>query len=97
MTAQPLLTTTVGSFPKPPYLLEARRKLARKQTLAAIAVGLRVADAVGFQRGLGFLFQIHEVRHGALHSTMQWRKDNLRRPMQSVLYTSYCNRNKEIG
>jgi len=31
MTAQSLLTTTVGSFPKPPYLLEARRKLARKQ------------------------------------------------------------------
>jgi 5-methyltetrahydropteroyltriglutamate--homocysteine methyltransferase len=31
MTAQVLLTTTVGSFPKPPYLLEARRKHARKQ------------------------------------------------------------------
>ena len=31
MTAQPLLTTTVGSFPKPAYLLEARRKHARKQ------------------------------------------------------------------
>jgi len=27
----PLPTTTVGSFPKPPYLLEARRKVARKQ------------------------------------------------------------------
>lgn len=26
-----LPTTTVGSFPKPPYLLEARRKVARKQ------------------------------------------------------------------
>jgi 5-methyltetrahydropteroyltriglutamate--homocysteine methyltransferase len=31
VTAQPLLTTTVGSFPKPAYLLEARRKHARKQ------------------------------------------------------------------
>lgn len=31
MTTQMLLTTTVGSFPKPPYLLEARRKHARKQ------------------------------------------------------------------
>src|SRR5438132_1542137 len=31
MTTQPLLTTTVGSFPKPPSLLEARRKHARKQ------------------------------------------------------------------
>ncbi|MGI0130477.1 MAG: methionine synthase, partial [Thermoplasmata archaeon] len=26
-----LLTTTVGSFPKPAYILEARRKHARKQ------------------------------------------------------------------
>ena len=34
MTAQILLTTTVGSFPKPPYLLEARRKHARKQWAA---------------------------------------------------------------
>jgi 5-methyltetrahydropteroyltriglutamate--homocysteine methyltransferase len=31
MTEQILPTTTVGSFPKPPYLLEARRKHARKQ------------------------------------------------------------------
>ena len=31
MTEQILLTTTVGSFPKPPYLVEARRKHARKQ------------------------------------------------------------------
>ena len=31
MTAPVLPTTTVGSFPKPPYLLEARRKHARKQ------------------------------------------------------------------
>ncbi len=31
MTAQRLPTTTVGSFPKPPQLLEARRKYARKQ------------------------------------------------------------------
>ncbi len=31
MTNQILLTTTVGSFPKPPYLLESRRKHARKQ------------------------------------------------------------------
>jgi 5-methyltetrahydropteroyltriglutamate--homocysteine methyltransferase len=31
MTSQTLLTTTVGSFPKPPYLVEARRKHARKQ------------------------------------------------------------------
>ena len=38
MTAQILLTTTVGSFPKPPYLLEARRKHARKQ-LAAEELG----------------------------------------------------------
>ena len=30
-----LPTTTVGSFPKPPYLLEARRKVARKQMGAA--------------------------------------------------------------
>jgi len=30
-TEQALPTTTVGSFPKPPYLLEARRKHARKQ------------------------------------------------------------------
>ena len=35
MTTQVLPTTTVGSFPKPPYLLEARRKLARKQIDAA--------------------------------------------------------------
>ena len=35
MTAQILPTTTVGSFPKPPYLLEARRKYARKQLAAA--------------------------------------------------------------
>ncbi len=31
MTTRMLPTTTVGSFPKPPYLLEARRKHARKQ------------------------------------------------------------------
>jgi 5-methyltetrahydropteroyltriglutamate--homocysteine methyltransferase len=31
MTTQVLLTTTVGSFPKPPSLIEARRKHARKQ------------------------------------------------------------------
>jgi 5-methyltetrahydropteroyltriglutamate--homocysteine methyltransferase len=31
MTEQILLTTTVGSFPKPPYLVEARRKHARKR------------------------------------------------------------------
>lgn len=31
MTEPVLLTTTVGSFPKPPYLLEARRKTSRKQ------------------------------------------------------------------
>lgn len=34
MTKQILPTTTVGSFPKPPYLLEARRKHARKQLAA---------------------------------------------------------------
>jgi 5-methyltetrahydropteroyltriglutamate--homocysteine methyltransferase len=33
--ATALPTTTVGSFPKPPYLLEARRKVARKQMAAA--------------------------------------------------------------
>ena len=31
MTGVMLPTTTVGSFPKPPHLLEARRKVARKQ------------------------------------------------------------------
>ncbi len=31
MTTQVLPTTSVGSFPKPPYLLEARRKVSRKQ------------------------------------------------------------------
>ena len=31
MTSQILPTTTVGSFPKPPHLLEARRKVSRKQ------------------------------------------------------------------
>ncbi|MBI4279062.1 MAG: methionine synthase, partial [Armatimonadetes bacterium] len=31
MSMPPLPTTTVGSFPKPPYLLEARRKHLRKQ------------------------------------------------------------------
>ena len=31
MTLPILATTTVGSFPKPPYLLDARRKVARKQ------------------------------------------------------------------
>ncbi len=34
MTPQLLLTTTVGSLPKPPYLLEARRKHSRKQVSA---------------------------------------------------------------
>jgi len=34
MTNQILLTTTVGSFPKPPSLLEARRKHARKLLVA---------------------------------------------------------------
>lgn len=31
MTNSVLLTTSVGSLPKPPYLLEARRKVSRKQ------------------------------------------------------------------
>lgn len=31
MTNSVLLTTSVGSLPKPPYLLEARRKMSRKQ------------------------------------------------------------------
>jgi len=34
MTPQLLPTTTVGSLPKPPYLLEARRKHSRKQVSA---------------------------------------------------------------
>ena len=32
MTTQVLLTTTVGSFPKPPSLIEARRSVKRYRT-----------------------------------------------------------------
>jgi 5-methyltetrahydropteroyltriglutamate--homocysteine methyltransferase len=40
MTAPLLPTTSVGSFPKPPYLLEARRKSARRQIETAELVRL---------------------------------------------------------
>jgi len=40
VTEQMLPTTTVGSFPKPPYLLEARRKSARRQIDVEVLRGL---------------------------------------------------------